>query len=312
MSNVSRARVKVPVVSPMTKELNNNKKVVVGYMSNGKPIMVGEPGLVAWKECWDNVLNEPSFRSFYMGGYLYDYTLPADFSPSPEHPVLRSFSLGQDDKYLENFIMKHQKFVISERKRIFKRKDGKKFDPSKPKGSILIKGNDGKEDHYVSYRIKGKTIKVFDSANTSGRYNAFFPHRYQKLLSLITGMNVVVSQNHPQCTKGDTFCQTWSIARLNSNLKPYTKYKPQKGVSMRARINTTVPLMSNIIYKISHSREKFINYFRNKKIHSYFKKIFDNIRGYYRLPEVPDSVDYFLGLSRRIKPRHIESIFANR
>ena len=299
MSTTSRTRVKVAVISPMTKELNNNKKVVVGYTSDGKPVKVGEPGLVAWKECWDNVFNEPSFRSFYMGGYLYDYTLPADFSPSPEDPVLRSFSLGQDDKYLKKFIIKHQRYVIAQQIRIFKR-------------SILIKGNDGKEDHYVSYRIKGKIIKVFDSANTSGRYNAFFPKRYQKLLSLITGMNVVVSQNHPQCTRGDTFCQTWSIARLNSNLKPYTKYKIQKGASARTLLNTTVPLMSNIVYKISHNRERFINYFRNKKVHSYFKKIFDKIREYYRLPEVQDSVDYFLGLSRRIKPKHIESIFSGR
>ncbi len=290
-------------VSPFTKELDNKGTVEITYRSprTGKlrKESVGEPGLVSWKDCWDSLFNEPSFRSFYLGGYLYEYVIPVDFAPSPEDRVLRSFSLEKTN--LKAFIKKHQRYVD------FQRKNFKKFNTTKPKGSILIKGG-GKEDHYVSFRIKGDILKVFDPADTSGSYDAYFPKRYQKLLSLITGKRVVVSQNHPQCTKGDTFCQTWTIARLNSNLKQFTKYKPQSRSSVKTRLTSSVQLMSNIVYRITHNT-KFENYLKKPTVHSKFKKIFDKSRSYYKLPPALDSVDYFIELSRRIQPRHIESIF---
>ena len=230
---------------------------------------------------------------------MYEYIIPVKFAPSPEDPILRSFSLEKTD--LKEFIRRNLRYVLAQRKRL------PKFDVKKQKGSILIKGG-GKEDHWVCFRIKGDVLKIFDPADTSGSYDAYFPKRYQKLLSLITGKRVITSQSHPQCTPGDTFCQTWTIARLNSNLKQFTKYKPQSKASLDTRLRASVPLMYNIIYKIAHS-QKFVDFLKKQDVHAKFKKIFDKSRAYYKLSVVHDSVDYFVALSKRIRPRHVESIF---
>lgn len=231
--------------SPLTKELDNKGTVIVTYKSrSGKTQKeaVGEPGLVSWKDCWDSLLNDSKFRSFFLGGNLYEYVIPVNFAPSPEDRILRSFDVAATD--IAKFTRMHASYVASQKRRL------PKFNVTKTKGSILIKGG-GEEDHYLSFRIKGNVLKIFDPADTSGRYDSYFPLRYRKLLSIITGKRVVLSVRHPQCTPGDTFCQTWTVARLNSGLKQYTKYTPRKTSPLESRLKSSVPNMYNIVYRIA-------------------------------------------------------------
>jgi hypothetical protein len=278
-------------ISPLTRELDNQGTVRIGNED------VGEPGLVSWKDCWDSLLNDSRFRSFYIGGNVYEYVMPVNFAPSPEDGFLRKFD-GID---ISGFVKKNPTYVSYQKRRL------RKFDTSKLKGSILIKGG-GEEDHYVSFRIKGAVLKIFDPADTSGRYDSYFPVRYRKILSIITGKRVVLSERHPQCTPGDTFCQTWTVARLNSSLKQYTKYTPRKSSPIATRLKSSVPHMYNIVHAIAHS-PKFLEYLSKPDVHAKFNKIFKKSRMYYKLPIPKDLTAYFIALSRKIKPRHIESIF---
>lgn len=288
--------------SPLTRELDDKGPAIINLGRNSlgrnKRNEVGEPGLVSWKDCWDSLLNDSRFRSFFIGGNLYEYIVPVNFAPTSPAEI-KSFDPVTSD--IGQFVRKHTRFVMTLRKRL------PKFNVTKPKGSILIKGG-GDEDHYVSFRIKGGTIKVFDPADTSGRYDSYFPRRYQKILALITGKHVVVSQRHPQCTKGDTFCQTWTIARLNSGLKQYTKYTPLAKSPHATRLKGSVPYMYNIVSKIAHS-SKLSTYLSKPDVHARFNKIFRDSRTYYQLPIPSDPTAYFIALSRKIQPRHIESIF---
>jgi hypothetical protein len=236
---------------------------------------------------------------------VYEYTAPVKFAPVNEDVVLRSFSLEKTD--ITKFIREHAKYVLYHRRRL------PKFNVKKLSGTILIKGGTYNkdprkhEDHFLSFRIKGTILKVFDPADVSGRYDSYFPKSYQKMLSLITGKRVVVSDRHPQCAPGDTFCQTWTLARLDSNLKPYTRYTPRKTSPKKTKIETSTRLMYEIVSKITHS-SRFVAFFSRPGVRSEFGNIFEESRRYYKLPIAVDSVDYFIALSRKIKPRHIASI----
>lgn len=288
-----RNRKTMAKTSPLTLELDYKGPVLI------KKELVGEPGLVSWKDCWDSLLNDSRFRSFFIGGNLYEYVVPVNFAPVTSPADIKSFDPVTSD--IDKFVKKHTKFVMSLRRRL------PKFNVTKPKGSILIKGG-GDEDHYVSFTIKGSVLKIFDPADTSGRYDSYFPRMYQKILALLTGKHVVVSQRHPQCTKGDTFCQTWTIARLNSSLKQYTKYTPLAKSPHATRLKGSVPNMYTIVSKIAHS-SKLSAYLSKPDVHATFNKIFRESRTYYQLPIPSDPTAYFIALSRKIQPRHIESIF---
>jgi hypothetical protein len=131
-----------------------------------------------WKYMWNDILSDPDFRYWFTGKTGGGY-----------------YQLFKDGK-IKNETPKGA---------------------STKKGTFYMKfGNLG---HYVAYEKKEKGILIFDSShslgNESGRYSGCLPGFIDTIEENFSP-NIKFEEKFgtPQTLKGDSFCQTWSLAYL--------------------------------------------------------------------------------------------------
>lgn len=89
-------------------------------------------------------------------------------------------------------------------------------------GTIRLPGTrKSGEDHFISFVMYPERIDVFDPADPSSRYGTFLTDRVKNKIASLSARPVRVLNCHPQCHDGDTFCQTWSLAWLDKNLRKH-------------------------------------------------------------------------------------------
>ena len=103
-------------------ELNRETSIVYSY-SNKRIDLIGEPGIVSWKSCWDFVLNDKSFRRYFSG---YEFVMNRNFINNSDKIQLKNPS----QNYIDSLRVKYR------------------FKPVK-NGTIVIRGN-GNEDHHLT------------------------------------------------------------------------------------------------------------------------------------------------------------------
>lgn len=263
-------------------DLRRNMSIV--YSQKRKKInLIGEPGLVSWKSCWDEVLNDEEFRSKFSG---YEFVMN------------KNFITNVDERYLNNNNQNYKN----------KMKEKYKFNPVVKNGTLVIRGN-GTEDHHLTFKIKNNSVmEVFDPSDLYGEYGGMFSSNHQKKLKIIAGVkNVEIHKHHPQCTAGDTFCQTWTIARLDPTLHRYTEHIPNRSInnSNPVLIDMMASRMTNIIHNIAKST-KFNDFLQKNR--SEFARKFNMIRKKNGLPPLQNPVDSFINVSQHIEKRYIISI----
>lgn len=167
-------------------------------------------------------------------------------------------------------------------------------------GTIHLPGTRGSgEDHFIAYKKYKDRIDIFDPADTSGRYNSFLNNTTKEKISKLASKPVRVLNYHPQCHKGDTFCQTWSLAWLKPNLQKYVI-----GVKNK---NQSIENIYKICYKISHSI-KFKQYMLFRPNIPLFRKIIDKSRIKFGLPPTMSVLD-FVKFSQSLTLSQIKEIF---
>jgi hypothetical protein len=166
-------------------------------------------------------------------------------------------------------------------------------------GTIRIPGGRS-EDHFVAYaRSPNGGINIFDSADTSGRYNSFLSANViQSVARMASANSVRLLPHHPQCHDNDTFCQTWSLAWLKPSLRKYV-------IGVRSPSKS-----AENIYKICHAiakSQKFSQYMRYNS--EPFTKVINKIRKKYKLTDNPLAVEEFIERSKHISHANIKDVF---
>lgn len=72
----------------------------------------------------------------------------------------------------------------------------------------------GEEAHYVSYRLRGDEVLLFDPSYPDGTYAGMVQDKITLIKRAFDGKAVVFDDTYraPQRNPNDTFCQTWSLA----------------------------------------------------------------------------------------------------
>jgi hypothetical protein len=166
-------------------------------------------------------------------------------------------------------------------------------------GTIRIPGGRS-EDHFVAYRKSPNGgINIFDSADTSGRYNSFLSGDVIRSVARMASTNSVrLLPHHPQCHDNDTFCQTWSLAWLKPSLRKYV-------IGVRSPSKS-----AENIYKICHAianSSKFAEYMRYNE--PAFTKVINKIHKKYRVQQTPMAVEEFILNSKHISRANIKDVF---
>ena len=131
-----------------------------------------------WKYMWNDILADPDFRYWFIGKSGGGY-----------------YQLFKDGKI----------------------KNDTPKGASTKKGTFFMKfGNSG---HYVAYEKKVKNILIFDSSHSlgdeHGRYSGCLPDFIGTIeKNFSPNIKFVEKFGTPQTLKGDSFCQTWSLAYL--------------------------------------------------------------------------------------------------
>ena len=138
------------------------------------------------------------------------------------------------------------------------------------KGSLYIEpsGENGDDEgHFVAYELSEKSITIFDP---SGYAYQQFDKTMAKKVSAMSGKKAILLNIHPQeiCT-GDTFCQTWSLAWLNSKLREKTVglQSPKDAIKSMYKIVTTIiksPKFTGFILKHKSDIDSWITEARTK------------------------------------------------
>lgn len=135
--------------------------------------------LKIWKYTWNDVLSDTEFRKF----------------------MVQSQTGLIDVTYITKNVVK-----VQLPKHMFK------------KGTIYISSllNDEDEDaHFLSYEIVGKHFIIHDPAHLNVAFSGWLSKNVVNALEKnLPTFTVEISKVHPQRCNWDTFCQTWSLAKL--------------------------------------------------------------------------------------------------
>jgi len=137
-----------------------------------------ETDMTHWKYMWNDILSDPDFRSWFVGEKSSGYF------------------------------------------QLYKNKKVENETPSKKlinKGTFYMKF--GKLGHYVAYEIKNKNIYIFDSSHSTGSQKGTYADCLPDFIDTIhdkfsPNIHFIEKFGTPQTLKGDSFCQTWSLAYL--------------------------------------------------------------------------------------------------
>ena len=169
--------------------------------------VASDADMTNWKKMWNDILSDPDFRYWFIGKSGGGY-----------------YQLFKDGKI---------------------KNDTPKGAPTK-KGTFYMKF--GKAGHYVAYEKKEKSILIFDSShsigNEHGRYSGCLPD-FMKTIEKKFSPNIkfVEKFGTPQTLKGDSFCQTWSLAYLMGA----STQKIMKEITLTNRIQILYKLCRKII-----------------------------------------------------------------
>ena len=184
--------------------------------------------------------------------------------------------------------------VLSD-KTLIKNTKGTLYIPPKKKGG---------EGHFIAYQMIGDKIYIFDPSAYAYQQFSNNPG-LAKSISVRSKKSVVKLTNHPQdLCQGDTFCQTWSLAWLNSNLRKFTNAKNQ---------NQAITSIYNIVHTVSNSN-KFREYILYEKNKASFNKLVKEAQKKFSIPDstcVIKDISDFYKFSKSITIHEISRIMMN-
>jgi hypothetical protein len=169
-----------------------------------------ESDMTNWKYMWNDILSDPDFRCWITGKTAGGY-----------------YQLFKNTK-IENDTPKGC---------------------STKKGTFYMKF--GKLGHYVAYEMKAKEILIFDSSHSTGNENGIYSEcllGFTKTIKSKFSPNIKFVEDFgtPQILKGDSFCQTWSLAYLLGS--------PTKKIIKEITVTNRIEILYKLCKKIIDSR----------------------------------------------------------
>lgn len=176
------------------------------------------------------------------------------------------------------------------------------------KGTLYIppKTKRDPEGHFIAYEKVGSNIHIFDSSAYA--YQQFQNNpELERLVANRSGKNVKKLNIHPQdVCPGDTFCQTWSLGWLRSNLRHLTENVNSKNMAINS--------MYELIRRISHSK-LFVQYMTFQKNRVPFNRIIRRAAVKFKIPvstvKIKNVRDFVL-FSQKIQKEDVARIMLDR
>jgi len=168
--------------------------------------IASEADMTHWKYMWNDILSDPDFRCWLTGKKACGY-----------------YQLKKSNK-IKNETPKHE---------------------TSNKGTFYMKF--GKLGHYVAYEIKKDSINIFDpshsTGNESGIYSGCLPDFIKTIQNKFSpNIKFIEDFGTPQILKGDSFCQTWSLA--------YLLGKPFQDIMKQIKKDNRIEILYTICKKI--------------------------------------------------------------
>lgn len=161
------------------------------------------------------------------------------------------------------------------------------------------------QGHFIAYQMNGNKIEIFDPSAYAYQEFSSNPN-LQNSIGQRSGKSLVKLTNHPQdLCKGDTFCQTWSLAWLKPNLRQFTNAK---------NVNSAITSIYNIVSTVAKNN-MFKDYMLFKPNQSSFNKIIKEAQEKFKIPDstcLINNVQEFVKFSRDITRDDIERIMTNK
>lgn len=178
------------------------------------------------------------------------------------------------------------------------------------KGTLYIppKNKRDPEGHFIAYEKIGREIHIFDPSSYA--YQQFQNNpELERLVSIRSGKTIRKLKLHPQdACPGDTFCQTWSLGWLKSNLRSNVITASESKNKQK-----TIESLYTLIRKISRSK-LFINYMTYKPNIPGFNKLIIQAMKKFNLPKSTSKINdvkEFIHFSQNISLSDISRIMLN-
>jgi hypothetical protein len=172
--------------------------------------IASESDMTHWKYMWNDILSDPDFRCWFTNKKACGY---------------------------------------------YQLKKNKKIEDETPKNALKNKGTFYMKfdqlGHYVAYEIKKDSINIFDSSHSTGNefgiYSDCLPDFIETIKKNFSpNIKFIEKFGTPQILKGDSFCQTWSLA--------YLLGKPTQDIMSKINKDNRIEILYKLCKKIISSK----------------------------------------------------------